>query len=246
MPHERVLILAGTAEARALANALVALGLDVISSFAGVTQEPLLPVGEIHRGGFGGHEGLAAFMRDKGITRVVDATHPFAAQMSAHAHAACGGFSVPLLRLERPAWEAQAGDSWLVVASMAEAVERIPTGARLLVTTGRKGLQPVVSRPDLSGVIRTIEPPAEDMPQGWSVLLDRPPHDLQSELDLLGRERITCLLSKNAGGDSTVAKLDAARQIGLAVVMIGRPFKPPCPTVSSVAEALLGITGQAG
>jgi precorrin-6A/cobalt-precorrin-6A reductase len=84
------------------------------------------------------------------------------------------------------------------------------------------------------------------MPRGWSVLLDRPPHDLESELDLLGRERITCLLSKNAGGDSTVAKLDAARQLGLTVVMIGRPFKPPCPTVSSVAEALLGITGQAG
>jgi precorrin-6A/cobalt-precorrin-6A reductase len=246
MRHERILILAGTAEARALANALVALGLDVVSSFAGVTQDPLLPVGEIHRGGFGGAEGLAAYLRDEDITRVVDATHPFAAQMSAHAHAACAASGVPLLRLERPAWETQAGDSWLVVASMGEAVERIPAGARLLVTTGRKGLRPLITRPDLSGVIRSIEPPVEEMPQGWSVLLDRPPHDLQSELDLLGRERITCLLSKNAGGDSTVAKLDAARQLGLTVVMIGRPFKSPCPTVSSVAEALLGITGQAG
>lgn len=246
MPPERILILAGTAEARALANALVALGHDVISSFAGVTQEPLLPVGEIHRGGFGGAEGLAAFLLDNGITRVVDATHPFAAQMSAHAHAACAARSVPLLRLERPAWESQAGDSWLEVSSMGEAVERLPAGARLLVTTGRKGLQPLVKRPDLSGVIRTIEPPAEAMPQGWSLLLDRPPHTIDSELALMTRERVTCVLTKNAGGDATVAKLAAARQLGLTVVMIRRPFKPPCPTVASVAEALLGIMGKAG
>lgn len=246
MPPERILILAGTAEARALANALVALGLDVISSFAGVTQEPLLPVGGIHRGGFGGAEGLAAFIRDNGVTRVVDATHPFAAQMSAHAHAACSQLRLPLLRLERPAWSAAPGDQWTDVASLPDAVERIPSGARVLVTTGRKGLHGLITRSGLSGVIRTIEPVSEDLPRGWSQLLDRPPHNLESESDLLRRERITCLLSKNAGGPSTAAKVEAARQLGLPVVMIARPHKPPCPTVSSVAEALLGITGQAG
>lgn len=246
MPPERILILAGTAEARNLANALVALGRDVISSFAGVTQEPLLPVGRIHRGGFGGVEGLAGFIRAEAVTRVVDATHPFAAQMSAHAHAACSALQVPLLRLERPAWQAQAGDNWTDVARMAEAVETIASGARVLVTTGRKGLLPLVMRPDLSGVIRTIEAVADPLPEGWTQVLDRPPHDLASELALMRRERITCLLSKNAGGASTVAKLEAARELSIPVIMITRPAKPACPTVASVAEALLGITGKAG
>lgn len=246
MPAERILILAGTAEARALANALVAEGRDVISSFAGVTRDPLLPQGRIHTGGFGGAEGLIEFLRRETITAVVDATHPFAAQMSAHADAACAALSISLLRLERPAWVPEVVQAWQGASSMDEAVSLIPQGSRVLVTTGRKGLGKLLSREDLSGLIRTIEPPDEILPPQWAVLLDRPPHALPTELELMQRQSITCLLTKNAGGDATSAKLSAAAQLGATVVMIERPFKPPCATVSTVAEALLGIRRRAG
>ena len=124
MPREhRILILAGTAEARNLANALVALGVDVISSFAGVTQDPLLPVGRIHRGGFGGSEGLRDFLRAERISLVVDATHPFAAQMSAQASTACVAEHIRLMRLERPQWQAEQGDTWISAADMAMEAE---------------------------------------------------------------------------------------------------------------------------
>ncbi len=246
MAAERVLVLAGTTEARDLANALVAVGVDVISSFAGVTQEPLLPVGRIVRGGFGGADGLVAFLRQERVKQVVDATHPFAAQMSSHAHAACASAGVALLRLERAPWAAQESDRWIHANDMAGAAARVPHGARVLVTTGRKGLQQLFARGDLSGVVRTIEPPDGALPAQWSLLQDRPPHALADELQLLQREGITCVMSKNAGGTATMAKVLAARQLGLPLVMISRPFKPPCTTVASVAEALLGITGRAG
>jgi precorrin-6A/cobalt-precorrin-6A reductase len=245
MPAERILILAGTAEARDLANALVALGCDVTSSFAGVTQEPLLPVGHVHKGGFGGSEGFRVFLRDGGFNIVVDATHPFAAQMSAHAHAACAAENVRLLRLERPAWQPVEGDRWILARDMDDAVRLVPKSARVLVTTGRKGLSGLLARADLSGLIRTIEPPDVVLPAGWSVILDRPPHQFDSERGLMIREHITWLLSKNAGGRSTEAKLAAARALGVPVVMVERPRKPACETVSTVAEALLGITGKA-
>lgn len=246
MPAERILILAGTSEARDLANALVEKGRDVITSFAGVTKEPLLPKGRVHRGGFGGMEGLVAFLRQETVTHVVDATHPFAAQMSAHAHAACGVMNTPLVRLERPAWIEKPDDHWIAASSLVEAAQQIPASANLLVTTGRKSLEHFFARGDLSGVIRTIEPPQLELPSGWTVLLDRPPHSLEAELLLMRSQGITCVVSKNAGGASTGAKIDAARQLGLPVVMIARPTKPPCRTVSTEAEALLGIIGEAG
>lgn len=247
MPREhRILILAGTAEARNLANALVALGVDVISSFAGVTQDPLLPVGRIHRGGFGGSEGLRDFLRAERISLVVDATHPFAAQMSAQASTACVAEHIRLMRLERPQWQAEQGDTWISAADMADAVTRIPPDCHVLVTTGRKGLAGLFARRDLTGLVRSIEKPAEKLPDGWSLLLDRPPYNTESEQRLMEVEGITCLLTKNAGGGSTVAKLTAARALGVPVVMIARPFKPPCETFATVAEALLGIAPKAG
>lgn len=226
---------------------LVAMGYyDVISSFAGVTRAPLLPNGRVHVGGFGGADGLADFIRREEITQVIDATHPFAAQMSAHAVAACRQMSVHVLRLERPAWQPAVGDTWLPAANMADAVARIPQGARVLVTTGHKDLAGLLARGDISGVIRTIETPHEKLPPHWHVLLDRPPHGVAAELELMRREDISCLLTKNSGGDATIAKLEAARQSGVTVVMIERPFKPGCPVVYSPEEALLGIRRLAG
>ena len=218
----------------------------MISSFAGVTKTPLLPQGQIHIGGFGGAEGLVAFLKAENITRLIDATHPFAAQMSAHAYAAAQALQLPLLRLERAAWQPQPGDKWISVQSMAEAAQRIPQSARALVTTGRKSLEYFFARDDLTGTIRTIEPLSTPLPPRWKLLLDRPPHTLESELDLMRREAITCLISKNAGGDATSAKLAAARELGLPVIMLARPGKPVCKTVSTVNEALLGISQRAG
>lgn len=207
----------------------------------------MLPAGRIHRGGFGGVPGLADFLRAEGISRVVDATHPFAAQMSAHAHAACVQLGLPLVRLERPAWVAGPGDRWIDAASLEEAVERIPPGARSLVTTGRKGLQGLIARPDLSGIIRTIEPPDEALPEGWSVLLDRPPHDFTSEHALMERERIGCLLTKNAGGDSASAKTGggagAWRPRCHGVPPFQADLRHRCFRVGGLASC---ITGKAG
>ncbi len=246
MPHSRILILAGTGEARELANALHAKGVDVVTSFAGVTKDPLLPAGEIHVGGFGGTSGLLDFLASSQITSVIDATHPFAAQMSRQAHEACQHLQLSLMRLERSAWSPQDGDNWHQVQSAQEAAELLPGGARVFLTTGHKWLDVFLNRADLSGVVRTIEPPRTALPPHWTLLLDRPPHRLEDEMQLLTKEKITHLVSKNAGGAATAAKLEAARRTGCAVVMIARPSKPQCITVATVDEALLGIMGKPG
>lgn len=236
MPGKRVLILGGTRDARQIAASLVAEGYAVTTSLAGVTEKPLLPPGEVRRGGFGGVEGLAAYLSAERIAVVVDATHPFAAQMSAQAHEACGLKHVPLFRFERPAWTPTAGDVWGEAKDMAEAVDLLPSGARALVTIGRKEIAAFFLRPDITGVARMIEAPPQEAPPGWVVLLERPPFTVESEAALMARFGITHLVSKNAGGASTDAKLIAARQLTLPVIMVRRPAKPGNRVFSSEAE----------
>ncbi len=236
MRARRVLILAGTAEARTLAEALHERGIAVISSFAGVTKDPALPPGEIRMGGFGGSPGLLAYLRDAEITHLVDATHPFALQMSTHAHEAARQLDLPLLRLERPSWPRD--ESWVRVHDVEAASMVLPRDARVLLTTGHRGLSSFFRRPDLSGVVRTIEPVNETIPPKWQVLLQRPPYGVEGEAALMKHHAITHLVTKNSGGDATVAKLSAARTCGIAVVMIERPVKPACDTVFGVADAL--------
>lgn len=241
-----VLILGGTAYARIIADALVEQGHDVVTSLAGVTRAPLLAKGRLRTGGFGGVAGLVDYIGSENIRMLIDATHPFAAIMSAHAVAAAAQTGVPLLRLERPAWQPRAGDRWISVNSMEEAAHVLPAGARVLVTTGRKGLTHVFARQDVAGVIRSIEPPDEALPAAWRLLLDRPPHTLASEMALLGAEHITHVLSKNAGGDATRAKLDAAREMAIPVVMIDRPQKPKAACFGSVDELLSAVGKDLG
>lgn len=236
MPAKRILILAGTGEARSIAGELVSRGHHVISSLAGVTRDPVLPPGEVRSGGFGGAEGLVDFLKAERIEAVIDATHPFAAVMSAHAHEAALAAKVLLLRFERKAWVQQPGDKWLPATSMEHAASLLPKGARVMVTTGRKNLRQLFVREDLSGVIRCIEPPEHALPLAWVLLLDRPPHPLQAELALFRMHGITHLLTKNAGGDATRAKLDAARELGLPVLMIERPFKPQATCFDDVEQ----------
>jgi precorrin-6A/cobalt-precorrin-6A reductase len=236
MPGERILILGGTRDARDLAAGLIAEGYDVITSLAGVTENPVLPPGRVRRGGFGGPEGLARFLSEEAIAAVADATHPFAAQMSRHAHEACGIANRPLLRLERSQWMPVPGDAWITVKSASEAAAALPVGARPLVTIGRKEIGIFMARPDLSGVARMIEPPHDQLPSAWTLVLERPPFEFRSEVELITHHAITHLVTKNAGGADTYAKLAAAREMGLTVLMIARPHRPEVPAFSSVKD----------
>lgn len=239
MQLKRILLLGGTNMAREAANALVARGLSVVTSFAGVTHNPHLPQGGVCVGGFGGIEGLSRYLRLENFDLVIDGTHPFAAQMSAHAFAACIRNDVRLVRLQADAWQPQAGDDWHFASSIAEAVQNLPQNAKVAVTIGRKEIGPFFGRSDLSGIARMIEPPTVGVPPQWQVLLERPPFTLNAEIDLLRASEATFLVSKNAGG-KRVAKLDAAAALGLPVVMINRPQKPDVATATNVSE-LLGI-----
>ena len=243
MLNKRILVLGGTGLAREAANALIASGAEVVSSLAGVTRHPHLPAGEIHLGGFGGVEGLVGYLLSENFDLVIDATHPFAAQMSAHAVAACIQTKTKLLRLEQPPWQTQKGDQWREVATIGAAVDALPLGARVVVTIGRKEIGAFFAQKDLCGLARMIEPPHQLAPPQWQVLLERPPFTLEAEIDLLRASQAQFLISKNAGG-ARAAKLDAAAALALPVIMVERPTKPDVRTVAEVAE-LLGILGNA-
>jgi precorrin-6A/cobalt-precorrin-6A reductase len=241
MKVKRILILGGTGEARALATRLNGEGYDVIMSLAGVTKEPLLPEGRIRRGGFGGVDGLAKFLREEAIACLIDATHPFAAQMSGHALEAAREAGVPMLRLERPAWQADAGDRWTNVASVELALLALPPGARAFVTIGRKEIAAFLARDDIGGIARMIEPPSSPVPRNWTVMLQRPPFTEAAEFETLSRQGITHVVAKNAGGSDTFAKIVAARRMRIPVVMIARPGKPEVPCFASVNEIFPAI-----
>lgn len=243
MPVDRILILGGTRDAREAAAALMARGHAVVTSLAGVTEQPLLPVGELRVGGFGGVDGMSKYLVADAISVVVDATHPFAARISQHAHDACLRTGVPLLRLERPAWQPTPEDDWTIVSSSEEAAMALPSGARVLLTTGRKDLAHFFNRADISGIARMIEAPPLDPPRNWRVLRDRPPFSVAGEATLMAGNGITHLVSKNAGGSATEAKLKAARNVGIRVILIARPAKPQVPGVASISDLVAAVEG---
>ncbi len=239
MPR-KVLILGGTKEARMLANRLVRIGIDVISSFAGVTENPILPEGKVRVGGFGGVEGMREYLVAEEIDVLVDATHPFAAVISAHASEA----SANVMRLERPAWSPLPQDRWIDVQDNKAALAALPSGSNVLLTIGRKEVAVFISRSDLSGVGRMIEPPDEALPENWHLVLQRPPFALADELALMRQHGITHLVTKNAGGRETAAKLEAARSLGIPVVMIARPLKPKVETYTTVDAIAAAIASR--
>jgi precorrin-6A/cobalt-precorrin-6A reductase len=232
----KVLILGGTRDARIMAAELLQGGHAVTTSLAGVTQAPVLPDGDVRVGGFGGAEGLAAYLKAEAFDVLIDATHPFAEVISRSAGAAALVTGVRHFRLARPAWIRQTGDHWIEVNGVAAAVEALPHGAKVLLTIGRKEVAPFFERRDLSGVIRSIEPPAAATPDGWRLMQERPPFSLESELALLQQGGFSHLVTKNAGGSETEAKLVAARQAGLPVVMIRRPVKSGGEVVGSITQ----------
>lgn len=220
----RVLLLGGTAEARELAARLYP-GVDVISSLAGRVPDPALPVGEVRVGGFGGVDGLRHWLRDNGVAAVVDATHPFAATMTANAATACAGLGVPHVVLHRPPWDS---DGATVVGSDAAAAETVAAKgySRVFLTTGRSGAAAFVGS-EAWFLIRVVTAPDPgDLPRHHELLFSRGPYRYDGEHALLAGHGIEVLVTKNSGGEHTRAKLDAARALGVAVVMIERPPLP--------------------
>lgn len=241
----KILILGGTEEARRLARTLVALGHDVTSSLAGRTQEPVLPEGKVRRGGFGGAIGLADYLRREGIERLVDATHPFAAQISHNAVAAAAQTGVALVRCLRPKWVSAPGQAWTEVADTEAAADVLPQGARVLLTTGHTGLDTFLARTDCRFFVRVIETPMRALPAHAELVTGRPPYGLERERALLKTHRITHLVSKNSGGQQTADKLIAAAEGGVEVIMIARPDYPPAVEAATVDAALALIIGSA-
>jgi precorrin-6A/cobalt-precorrin-6A reductase len=241
----KILLLGGTAEARALAARLQT-GVDVVSSLAGRVPDPALPVGPVRIGGFGGVHGLRNWLRDNNIDAVVDATHPYAATITANAAAACAAVGMPHLVLVRPAWDP--GGAVRVASDLYAAQHVARQGyARVFLTTGRTGTAAFVDSGAWFLIRAVTAPDPAALPAHHRVLLSRGPYHYDGEQALLRKHRIDVLVTKNSGGAMTRPKLDAAGALGVPVVMIDRPSLPSgVTTVSTVDEALAWVAGRPG
>ena len=242
-PH--VLILGGTTEARRLAADLAARpGVRVTTSLAGRVARPGALDGDVRIGGFGGAEGLADWLRTHHVDAVVDATHPFAERITANAARAAAATRVPGIVLRRPGWRPGPGDRWHDADSLTAAAEALPgLGRRVFLSTGRLGLAAFAHLADLHFVVRSVEPPEPPLPPDTEVILARGPFGLADETELLRAHRIEVLVTKDSGGEATAAKLTAARQLGLPVVLVRRP---PLPDGVTAVPDVAGVLGRLG
>ncbi|MEU6548419.1 cobalt-precorrin-6A reductase [Streptomyces sp. NPDC046859] len=244
MSFRHILVLGGTTEARELAAVLAAHpGVRVTTSLAGRVSRPGAVAGDVRVGGFGGADGLAAWLRAEHVGTVVDATHPFAVSITANAVRAARATGVPAVVLRRPGWRPEPGDRWHEAASLDDAAVLLPDlGPSVLLTTGRLGLAAFAHLTDLRFVVRCVEAPEPPMPPRTEVLLARGPFTVPGETDLLRGHRIDVLVTKDSGGTATAPKLTAARRLGLPVVVVRRPALPEgveaVPDVRSVLERL--------
>jgi precorrin-6A/cobalt-precorrin-6A reductase len=231
----KVLLLGGTGEARSLASALAdEPGVHVVSSLAGRTTDARLPVGEVRQGGFGGTDGLVDWLRDNAVDAMIDATHPFAATMTEHAELAAREVGVPLVVLRRPGWNPAPGEVWHWADSADAAARLLPTlGSRAFLTIGRQGLN-AFARTGLWTLARCVDPP-DPLPTWCELVLDRGPYDVEGELDLMRQHQIDVLVTKDSGGPQTSAKLVAARELDVPVVVIRRP---PLPAGVEVVDSV--------
>jgi precorrin-6A/cobalt-precorrin-6A reductase len=245
-----VLVLGGTAEARALATSLDRAGVEFVTSLAGRVTRPRLPVGRVRVGGFGGVAGLVTFLAEHRITAVVDATHPFAQGMTANAVAACAATAVPLLRLERPGWAGAPGaDTWHWVDGHAEAAALVAElgKRRPFLTVGRQELAAFTG--PLSGhavLVRVVDVPDLALPAPWTVVTSRGPYHPAGERSLMTVHRVDALVTKDSGGTYTWPKLQVAGELGLPVVVVRRR-RPPggVATVSGHEDAAAWAISQA-
>lgn len=244
--RRHLLILGGTAEARLLAEQATAqLGqnLRVTTSLAGRTRSHVALAGEVRSGGFGGTEGLAAYLRAAHIDFVIDATHPFATRISAAAQTACGSLRLPLLTLSRPPWTQQPGDRWVEAATAAEAATIVPRlGRRAFLTIGRGELAAFAGIRRMLFLVRLVDPPEAALPLvSYEVILGRGPFAVEAERRIMADHAIDILVAKASGGLSTAAKLDAARALNIPVVMLRRPGASSAERVERVEDAIAWI-----
>jgi precorrin-6A/cobalt-precorrin-6A reductase len=236
----RALILGGTSDANQLADAIARAVIDAVYSYAGRTQSPIGQLLPIRTGGFGGVTGLIAFIRAERITHVIDATHPFAAEMSRHAVAACAALELPLIALQRAPWTRVAGDRWTEVENINAAVDALPNApTRVFLAIGRQHLAPFAVKPQHAYTLRFVDPPEGPLPLPDShVIVSRGPFTVESDLELMRIRNIAWVVARNSGGAGARAKIDAARALGLPVIMIARPALPERPRVESIDEVL--------
>ncbi|MCB1342508.1 MAG: cobalt-precorrin-6A reductase [Pseudooceanicola sp.] len=234
-----LLVLGGTTEANALAKLLAEKAIPAIYSYAGRVADPQAQPLPVRIGGFGGVQGLAGWLRDNRITHVVDATHPFAAQMSRHAIAACEATGIPLVALTRPAWAAQPGDRWVHVPDIAAAVDALgESRRRVMLAIGRMHLSEFAGAPQHFYLLRLVDAPSEPPLPDCAIEVSRGPFTVDGDTALMRRHAVDVVVSKNAGGTGARAKIDAARALELPVVMIDRPDLLERRELHSPAEVL--------
>jgi precorrin-6A/cobalt-precorrin-6A reductase len=236
----RALILGGTADANLLADAIARVGIDAVYSYGGRTRAPAEQPLPVRIGGFGGATALADYLRREAITHVVDATHPFAAEMSRNAIMACADTGTPLIALERAPWTKASGDNWIEVADITSAVTALPDlRSRVFLAIGRQHIAPFGARPQHAYTLRFVDPPDGALPlPDADVIVSRGPFTLEGELEMMRGRGIEWVVARNSGGAGARAKIDAARTLGLPVIVLTRPALPERNRVESVAEVM--------
>jgi precorrin-6A/cobalt-precorrin-6A reductase len=236
----RILLLGGTTEAGHMARALATAGVAGVYSYAGRTDAPITQPLPVRVGGFGGVAGLQAYLAAQGITHVIDATHPFAAQMSMNAVAACQAAGVPLIALERPPWQAGPADRWTHVPDITAAAAALAgSPRRVFLAIGRQHLQVFAGQPQHHYLLRLVDPlPGGPPLPDCTVILARGPFDAAGDRALMAAHNIKVVIAKNAGGSGAVAKITAARALGLPVIMVDRPYIPARRVAADVAGVM--------
>jgi precorrin-6A/cobalt-precorrin-6A reductase len=241
MTKHRVLVLGGMTEARELAGRLAARSnIDVILSLAGRTREPIQYPVPLRIGGFGGVRGLIDYINERQLDLMIDATHPFAEQMSRHAAFAASETGVPFFVLSRPAWQKADGDRWTDADSIVDAVAKLGAKPRrVFAAIGRQELSPLEAAPHHFYLVRSVDPiePPLSVPDA-RYICERGPFQVSAERKLLAHEKIDAILAKNSGGAASYAKIEAARKLGIEVVLVRRPRRGDAETVENVLEAV--------
>lgn len=244
----KILILGGTSDAKELANQVanmpkIADKIEVFSSLAGRTRAPFSPIGNVRIGGFGGVDGLVNYLEEMQINILVDATHPFASQISENAATAAKIVNIPHLMLVRPAWIKLPDDQWLEVENNIAAAKVLASEKndihRVFLTIGRQEISTFAHLQNIWFLMRMIDLPDVNsvIPLG-KILCDRGPFSLEDEKQILTEYKIDTIVSKNSGGNATYAKIIAARELGLKVIMVQRPILPSGEQVPDVETAL--------
>ena len=228
-----------------MARALAEAGVDAVYSYAGRTEAPVAQPLPVRVGGFGGVAGLVAYLKAEGITHLIDATHPFAAQMSRNAVEACAVTGTPLIALEREPWQAAEGDRWTHVPDLGSAVAALgETPRRVFLAIGRQTLDAFSVAPQHHYLLRLVDPPTEPLPLPRAeAVIARGPFTVEGDRALLADHQIEVIVAKNAGGTGAEAKLVAARELGLPVILIDRPWVPERRVARSVQAVMAWLSG---